>query len=73
MLPSSLLSQNIKTKIYRSITLPVIFDGCQAGSLKLREKHRLRMCENRVLRKIFGPKTDEVPRECRKLHNEELN
>ena len=47
--------------------------GCKAWSLTLREEHRVRMFENRVLRRIFGPKRDGVTGEWRKLHNEELN
>jgi hypothetical protein len=47
--------------------------GCETWSLTLREEHRLRVFENRVLRRIFGPKRDEVTREWRKLHNEELH
>jgi len=47
--------------------------GCETWSLTLREERRLRVCENRVLRRIFGPKRDEVTSEWRKLHNEELN
>ena len=47
--------------------------GCETWSLTLREEHRLRVFENRVLRRIFGPKRDGVTRECRKLHNEEMN
>jgi len=47
--------------------------GCETWSLTLRKKHRLRVFENRVLRRIFGPKRDEVTGEWRKLHNEELN
>jgi hypothetical protein len=47
--------------------------GCETWSLKLREEHRLRVFENRVLRRIFGPKRDEVTEEWRKLHNEELH
>jgi hypothetical protein len=45
---------------------------CETWSLTLKEEHRLRVFENRVLRRIFGPKRDEVTGECRKLHNEEL-
>ena len=60
-------------KIYRTIILPVVFYGCETCSLTLREERRLRVFENRVLRRIFGPKRDEVSREWRKLHNEELN
>jgi len=53
--------------------LPVVLYGCGIWSLTLGEEHRLRVFENRVLRRIFGPKRDEVTREWRKLHNEELN
>ena len=69
---SSLLSKNLKIKIYRTIILPVLC-GCETWSLTLREERRLRVLENRVLRRIFGPKRDEVRGEWRKLHNEELN
>jgi hypothetical protein len=51
---------NIKTKIYKTIILPVILYGCEAWSLILREEHRHRIFENRVLRRIFGPKRDEM-------------
>jgi hypothetical protein len=50
----------------------VVLYGCETWSLTLREEHRLRVLENRVLRKIFGPKKNEVTGEWRKLHNEEL-
>ena len=60
-------------KIYRIIILPVVLYGCETWSLTLREERRLRVFENRVLRKVFGPKRDEVTGEWRKLHNEELN
>jgi hypothetical protein len=50
----------------------MVLYGCEIWSLKLREEHRLRVCENRVLRRIFGPKRDEVTGEWRKLRNEEL-
>ena len=53
--------------------MPVVLYGCGTWSLTLREKHRLRVFENRVSRRIFGPKRDEVTRDLRKLHNEELN
>jgi len=53
--------------------LPVVLYGCETWSLTLREERRLRVFENRVLRRIFGPKRDEVTEEWRKLHNEELN
>jgi hypothetical protein len=52
--------------------MPVVLYGCETWSLTLREKHRLRVFKNRVLRGIFGPKRDEVTAEWRKLHNEEL-
>jgi hypothetical protein len=63
----------VKVKIYRTITLPVVLYGCETWSLTLREEHRLRVFENRVLRRIFGPKRDEVTGEWRKLHNEEVH
>jgi len=72
LLSCSLLSQNIKSKTYKTIILPVVY-GCETWSLTLREKRRLRVFEERVLRRIFGPKRDEVTGEWRKLHNEELN
>ena len=55
LLSSSLLSKNIKIKIYRTINLPIVLYGCGTWSLTLREEHRLRVFENRVLRRIFGP------------------
>jgi hypothetical protein len=58
---------------FYSIILPVILYGCDTWSLTLREEHRLRVFENRVLRRILGPKRDEVTEEWRKLYNEELN
>jgi hypothetical protein len=72
LLSSSLLSKNVKIKIYRSIILPVVLYGCETWSLTLREECRLRVLENRVLRRIFGPKRDEVTVEWRRLHNNEL-
>jgi hypothetical protein len=72
-LSSRLLSKNVKFKIYNTIILPVVLYGCETWSLTLREEHRLRVFENRVLRRIFGPKSDEVMGEWRKLHNEELH
>ena len=63
---------SLKIKIYRSITLLVVLYGCATWSLTLREQRRLRVFENRVLRRVFGPKRDEVTGEWRKLHNEEL-
>jgi hypothetical protein len=55
-LPSSLLLKNVKFKLYRTIILPVVLYGCETWSVTLREEHRLRVFENRVLRKICGPK-----------------
>jgi hypothetical protein len=57
----------------RIIILPVLLYGCETWSLTLREEYRLRVFENRVLRRVFGPKRDEVTGEWRKLHTEELN
>jgi len=65
-----LLYKNIKNKIYRIIILPVVLYECETWSLTLREQCRLRVFENRVLRRIFGPKRDKVAGEGRKLHNE---
>jgi hypothetical protein len=59
-------------KIYKTIILPVVLYGCKTWSLTLREEHRLRVFENRVPRRIFGPKRDEVTGGWKKLHNEEL-
>jgi len=70
---SSLLSKNLKIKIYRTVIFPHVLYGRVTWSLTLREERRLRVFENRVLRRIFGPKRDEVTGEWRKLHNEELN
>ena len=67
------LSKNLKTRMYRNITLSVVLHGCETWSLTLREERRLRVFENRVLRRVFGPRRDDVTGEWRKLHNEELN
>jgi hypothetical protein len=72
LLSSRLLSKNLKIGIYKTIILPVVLYGCETWSLTLREEHKLRVSENRVLRRIFGLKEDEVTGEWRKLHNEEL-
>jgi hypothetical protein len=72
-LSSRLLSRSVKVKIYKTIILPVVLYGCGTWSPTLREEHRLRVSENRVLRRIFGPKRDEVTGEWSKLHNEELH
>ena len=63
----------MKIKIYRTITLRVVLYGCETWSLTLREEHKLRVFENRVLRRIFGHKRDEVTGEYRKLRELELN
>jgi len=73
LLSSSLLSKNIKIKIHRTITLPLVLYGCENWSLTLREERRLRVFENRVLRRIFGPKRNKVTGEWKKIRNEELN
>ena len=73
LLSSRLLSKNLMIKIYRTIILSVVLYGCETWSLTLREEHRLWVFENRVLRRIFGPKRDVVTGEWRKLRNEELN
>jgi hypothetical protein len=63
---------NVKVKIHKTIILPVVLYGCETWSVTLREEHRLMVFENRVLRRIFGPKRDEVLVEWRKLHSGEL-
>jgi hypothetical protein len=63
----------VKIKRYKTIILPVVLYGCETWSLTLREEHRLRVFENRVLKRIFGPKRDEVTGGWRRLHNEELH
>jgi len=73
LLSSRLLSKNIKNKIYRTIILPVVLYGCETWSLTLREERKLRVFENMVLRRIFGPRIEEVTGEWRRLHNEETN
>ena len=60
-------------KIYRTIILPAVLYGRETWPLTLREERRLRVFENRVLRRVFGPKREEVTGEWRKLHNEEMN
>jgi hypothetical protein len=67
-----LLSKNLKIRIYKTIILPVVLYGCGTWSLTLREEHRLRIFENRVLNRIFGLKMDDVTGGWRKLHKEEL-
>ena len=70
---SNLLSKNIEISIHRTIILPVVLYGCETWSLVLKEEHRLRVFENRVLRRVFGPKRGEVTWVWRKLHSEKLN
>jgi hypothetical protein len=72
-LSSTWLSKTVKIKIYRIIILPVVLYGCETWSLTLKEERRPRVFENRVLRRIFGPKRDEITEDWRKVHNEELN
>jgi hypothetical protein len=66
LLSSQLLSKNLKIRIYKTIILPVVLYGCETWSPTLREEHKMEVFENRVLKRIFGPKRDEV-------HNEELH
>jgi hypothetical protein len=73
LLSSRLLSRNLKVKIYKTIILPVVLYECETWSVTIREEHRLRVFENRVLRRIFGPKRDNVMGERRKLHSGELH
>jgi hypothetical protein len=72
LLSSHLISKNLKIKIYKTVILPVVLYGCKTWSLTLREERRLRVFENRVLRRIFGPKREE-DRSWKKLHNDELH
>jgi hypothetical protein len=60
LLSSRLLSRNVKVKVYKTISVPVVLNGYKTWSLTLKEEHRLRVFDNRVLRGIFGPKRDEV-------------
>ena len=73
LLSSRLLSKNLKIKIYRTIILPVVLYGCETWSLTLREERKPRVIENKVLRRTFGPRRDEITGEWRRLHNEEIN
>ena len=73
LLSSRLLSKNLKIKIHRTIISPVVLYGCEAWSLTLWEERKLRVFKNMVLRRIFGPRRDEVTGEWRRLYNEELN
>ena len=73
LLSCRLLSKDLNFKIYRILILPVVLYGCETWSLTLREERKLRVFENMVLRRIFGPRRDEITGEWRRLHNEELN
>jgi hypothetical protein len=72
LLSFRLISKNLNIKVYKTVILPVVLYGCETWSLTLREEHRLRVFENSVLRKIFGPKREEDG-SWRKLHNDELH
>ena len=72
LLSSNLLSKSVKIKTYRTIIFLFILYTCETWSLSLREKSRLMVFENRVLRRIFGPQRDEVTGKWRRLHNEKL-
>ena len=73
LLFSTLQSKNIKIKVYRTIILPFVLYGCETGSLTLREERKPLVLENRLLRRIFGPKRDKVTGKWRRLHNEKPN
>jgi hypothetical protein len=73
LLSSYLLSKNLKTEIYKTIILPAVLCGCETWSLTPREEHRLRVFENRELRRIFGPKREEGAGGWRRLCNEKLH
>ena len=72
LLSSSLLSENLSVKIYRTLILPVVLYGCETWSLTLIEERRMRVFENRVLRRISEPRGDDLKGEWRRLHNVEL-
>ena len=73
LLSFSLLFKNIKIKICRTKILPLVLHGCETWSLTMRKECRLRVFENRVLRRIFRPKREKLTVQWRELHNEELN
>jgi hypothetical protein len=73
ILSSCFLSKNLKIETHKTIILPVVWYGCETWSLKLREEHRWRVFENRVLRSAFETEQEEVAGGCRRLHNEELH
>ena len=73
LLSSSLLSKNIDIKLYNTIIVPAVFYGCETWSVTLTEEHRQWEFEDRTLRKIFGPKMEEVVGKGRGLHKEEFH
>jgi hypothetical protein len=73
LLSSRLLLKNVKVRVYMTLILLVVPYGCEIWSVTLREEHKLRVFENRVLRRTFGPKRDRVMGGWRKLHNQELH
>jgi hypothetical protein len=73
LLYSRLLCRNVKVKIYKTTVLPFVLYGCETWTVPLREQHKLRVFENRVLSGIFGPKRYEVTGEWKKLHSGELH
>jgi hypothetical protein len=73
LLSSRLLSKNTKIRVYRTVILLVVLYGCETWSLTPKEEQRLRVFENRVLRRIFGPKNDEATGDWRRPYNEELS
>jgi hypothetical protein len=73
LLSSRLLSKNLKIRIYKILILPVVLYGCETWSLTLRVEHKLWVFENRVLRRIFEPKRDDVTGEWGKFRNKELH
>jgi hypothetical protein len=73
LLSSRLPLKNIKIRIYKTIILPVVLYRCESSSVILREKHRLKVFEKRVLRRTFGLKGDEMTGGWRNRHNEELH
>jgi hypothetical protein len=73
ILSSRLLYRNVKVKMYKTLILPFVLYWCGTWSLTLREEDRLRVFENRVLRRVFGPQRDELMAEWRMLHSGELH
>jgi hypothetical protein len=71
-LSSRLLSKNVKIRIYKTIILPVVLYGCETWFLTLREEDRWRVFENRVLKRIFVPKRDDISRAC-STNGEKMN